>query len=146
MCAHLVAGLALGDGHVRHQVAVVGVPQRRRPAADHHLARAEGLQHGPARRHRGEGAAVLLEGEQPRGEGVLVPVLAQPQHVLRLAPVLPLGVRPGPGPALGLDQPQRLYVGDAFLQLELYQRQDLERNPGVDEGLGTVDTLVSPVK
>ena len=148
MCAHLVAGLALGDGHVRHQVAVVGVPQRRRPAADHHLARAEGLQHGPARHHRGEGAAVLLEGEQPRGEGVLVPVLAQPQHVLRLAPVLPLGVRPGPGPgpALGLDQPQRLYVGDAFLQLELYQRQDLERNPGVDKRLGTVDTLVSPVK
>ena len=72
MSAHLVACLALGDGHVRHQVAVVGVPQRRRPAADHHLARAEGLQHGPAGHHRGEGAAVLLEGEQPRGEGVLV--------------------------------------------------------------------------
>ena len=75
---------------------------------------------------------------------VLVPVLAQPQHVLRLAPVLPLGVRPGP--ALGLDQPQRLHVGDAVLQLELHQRQDLERNPGVDKGLGTVDTLVSSAR
>ena len=42
--AHLVAGLTLGDGHVRHEVPVVSVPQGQRPLADYHLSWTKRLQ------------------------------------------------------------------------------------------------------
>jgi hypothetical protein len=34
---YLVAGVALGDGHVRHEVSVEGVPHRWGPLTDDHL-------------------------------------------------------------------------------------------------------------
>ena len=140
---NLVASLTLGDGHVRHEVPVVSVPQRRRPPAHDDLARPEAGEDRPGGDDRAEGPALLLEGEEPRGEGVLLLLLGvQPQHVLALL-LLPL-VGPSPGPGLGLYQPHGLHVGDPVLQLELYQGEDLEGDPAVDKGLDTVDALVSP--
>ena len=144
---NLVASLTLGDGHIRHEVPVVSVPQRRRPPADDHLAWPQAGEDRPGGDDGAEGSSLLLEGEQPGGEGVL-PVAAQlllgvqPQHVLALV-LLPLVV-PGPGPGLGLYQPHGLHVGDPVLQLELYQGEDLEGDPTVDKGLEAVDELVSP--
>ena len=40
--------------------------------------------------------------------------------------------------------PDGLQVGDALLELELHQGQDLEGDKGVEEGLRTVNALVSP--
>ena len=144
---HLVAGLALGDGHVRHEVPEVSVPQGRRPLAHNHLARPEAGEDGPRGYHWAEGASLLLEGEEPRGEGVLpCPQLllrVQPQHVL--LPVLPpLVPRAKASTGLGLYQPHGLHVSNSLLQLELNQRQDLEGDPAVDEWLGAVDALVAP--
>ena len=138
---YLVASLTLGDGHVRHQVPVVSVPQRRRPPAHDDLARPEAGEDRPGGDDRAEGPALLLEGEEPGGEGVLLLLLGvQPQHVLALL-LLPLV---GPGPGLGLYQPHGLHVGDPLLQLELHQGEDLEGDPAVDKGLDAVDALVSP--
>ena len=39
--------------------------------------------------------------------------------------------------------PDGLQVGDALLELELHQGQDLEGDKGVEEGLRTVNALVS---
>ena len=146
---HLVAGLALCDGHVRHQVPEVRVPQRRGPLAHDHLARPEAGEDGPGGDDRTEGATLLLEREQSSGEGIVsraqLLVRVQPQHVLVLV-LPPLACLPSTATGLRLYQPHGLHVGDAFLQLELHQRQDLEGDPAVDEGLCAVDALITPEK
>lgn len=48
---HPVTRVALRDGHVRHDIPVVTVPQRRGPLADDHLRRLQGQQGLPANVH-----------------------------------------------------------------------------------------------
>ena len=58
---HLVACLTLGDGHVRHQVPEVGVPQWWWPPAHDHLSWSQGPQHISTGYDRSEGSSIMLE-------------------------------------------------------------------------------------
>ena len=42
---YLVTSLTLGDGHIWHQISVVGIAEGEGPLADYHLSGSKGLQY-----------------------------------------------------------------------------------------------------